>query len=123
MSAAVFEYLATSSMARLRPKMPAPEPPTSSGRHRPSSPASRKTAKMSSGYSPELSMARARGLTLSWANRRTEACKAESSGDSSKSMAGRLLRRRPPRFERGAGTGQVGQAVADGHGRQLFDRH
>ena len=49
MSAAVLEYLATSSMAMVSPRMPAPEPPYSSGMHRPSSPASRKASKMSVG--------------------------------------------------------------------------
>ena len=41
MSAAVFEYLATSSMAMVSPRMPAPDPPYSSGMHSPSRPASR----------------------------------------------------------------------------------
>ena len=35
MSAAVFEYFATSSIAIVRPRIPAPEPPYSSGMHRP----------------------------------------------------------------------------------------
>ena len=48
-SAAEFEYLATSSMAMARPRIPAPEPPSSVGRHRPSKPASRKASKMSWG--------------------------------------------------------------------------
>ena len=52
MSAAVLEYLATSSMAMVSPRMPAPEPPYSSGMHSPSSPASRKASKTSVGYSP-----------------------------------------------------------------------
>ncbi len=47
--AAVLEYLATSSMAIARPRIPAPDPPNSVGMHRPSRPASRKAAKMSSG--------------------------------------------------------------------------
>ena len=49
MSAAVLEYLATSSMATVSPRMPAPEPPYSSGMHNPSRPASRKASKMSVG--------------------------------------------------------------------------
>ena len=35
MRAAVFEYLATSSMATASPRIPAPEPPYSTGMHRP----------------------------------------------------------------------------------------
>ena len=45
--AAVFEYLATSSMATVRPRMPAPDPPSSVGRQSPSRSASRKASKMS----------------------------------------------------------------------------
>ncbi len=48
-SAAVLEYLATSSMAMARPRIPAPEPPYSGGMHRPSRPASRKASKRSAG--------------------------------------------------------------------------
>ena len=88
MRAAVLEYLATSSMAMVRPRMPAPEPPYSSGMHSPSSPASRKASKMSVGYSPVRSISRARGLTLSRARRRTVAWSSASSGERSKSIAG-----------------------------------
>ena len=49
-SAAVFEYLATSSIATVRPRIPAPEPPYSSGITRPSRPVSRKSSKRSWGY-------------------------------------------------------------------------
>ena len=49
MSAAVLEYFATSSMAIVSPRIPAPEPPYSSGMHRPSSPASRNASKTSVG--------------------------------------------------------------------------
>ena len=48
-SAAALEYLATSSMARARPRIPAPEPPYSSGMHRPRRPASRNASKTSVG--------------------------------------------------------------------------
>ncbi len=48
-SAAALEYLATSSMATARPRMPAPDPPNSSGTHKPRRPASRKASKMSLG--------------------------------------------------------------------------
>ena len=48
-SVAEFEYSATSSMAMARPKIPAPEPPYSVGRHSPSRPASRKASKRSWG--------------------------------------------------------------------------
>src|SRR5579875_3060279 len=94
MRAAVLEYLATSSMARVRPRMPAPDPTYSAGRHRPRSPALLKTSKMSWGYSPPLSMARARGLILSWASRRTVAWSSWSSGESAKST-GEGYRRTP----------------------------
>ena len=48
-SAAVFEYFATSSMATVRPRMPAPDPPYSSGITSPSRPVSRKSSKRSWG--------------------------------------------------------------------------
>ncbi len=48
-SAAVFEYFATSSTAIARPRIPAPEPPYSGGMHRPSSPASRNASNRSAG--------------------------------------------------------------------------
>ena len=67
----MFEYLATSSIARVSPRMPAPAPPYSVGMQRPRRPASRNTSKRSCGYSPDRSMSRARGATLSWAMRRT----------------------------------------------------
>ena len=51
MSAAAFEYLATSSIASVSPRMPAPEPPSSSGMQRPVRPASTKSSKRSWGYS------------------------------------------------------------------------
>ena len=47
--AAVLEYLAISSMAMASPRIPAPEPPYSTGMHRPSRPASRKASKTSVG--------------------------------------------------------------------------
>ena len=56
-----------------------PEPPYSTGMHKPSRPASRNASKRSVGYAPSLSMARARGLTLSWARRRTESRSSSSS--------------------------------------------
>src|SRR3954470_24858103 len=87
MRAAVLEYLATSSMAIVSPRMPAPAPPMSVGMHSPSRPASRNTSKMSWGYSPVSSISRARGLTLSWAIRRHVSCSACNSSDSSKSMS------------------------------------
>src|SRR5580704_10974802 len=87
MRAAVLEYLATSSMATVRPRIPAPDPPYSSGMHRPSSPASRNASKMSVGYELERSIARARGLTLSRARRRTVDCSADNSGERSKSIS------------------------------------
>ena len=58
MRAALFEYFATSSMAIVSPRMPAPEPPYSSGMHNPRRPASRNTANRSSGYSPVSSISR-----------------------------------------------------------------
>ena len=45
MSAAVFEYLATSSMARVRPTMPGPAAAVFLGMHNPSRPASREQRK------------------------------------------------------------------------------
>src|SRR5438132_420427 len=51
MSAALFEYLATSSMATARPRIPPPEPPYSVGITSPRRPASRKISKRSWGYS------------------------------------------------------------------------
>ena len=83
-SAAELEYFATSSMARARPRMPAPEPPYSVGMHSPRRPASRKASKTSAGYAPSLSMARALGFTLSCARRRTEFLSSRSSSGSSK---------------------------------------
>ena len=65
MSAAAFEYLATSSIARVSPRMPAPEPPRSSGMQRPVRPASTKSSKRSWGYSSVSSISRARGATRS----------------------------------------------------------
>ena len=64
MSAAVFEYFATSSIAMVSPVMPAPEPPSSSGMHKPRSPASLKSSNKSEGYSPDLSISRAARLHL-----------------------------------------------------------
>ena len=46
------EYFVTSSIAIVRPMMPAPEPPYSSGMHRPSRSAFLNSSKMSWGYSP-----------------------------------------------------------------------
>ncbi len=112
MSAAVFEYLATSSMATVRPWMPAPDPPCSSGMHSPRSPASRKTSNRSAGYSPLPSIWRARGFTLSCANRRTLCWSAASSGERSKSMAVEATRR----FRRHPG-------AASSRGRPLEGRH
>ena len=65
--------------------MPAPEPPSSVGRHRPSRSAWRNASKTSWGYSPVVSISRARGLIRSWARRRTESWRAASSGERSKS--------------------------------------
>src|SRR5437763_11025810 len=89
-SAALLEYLATSSMATARPRMPPPAPPYSVGITRPRSPASRKISNRSWGYSLDSSISRARGLTLSWARRRTLCCSSASSGDSSKFTTGTL---------------------------------
>ncbi len=50
MSAAVFEYFATSSIASVRPRIPAPDPPYSSGTTSPSRPVSRNSSKRSCGY-------------------------------------------------------------------------
>ena len=72
MSAHVLEYFATSSIATVSPRMPAPEPPYSGGMQSPRSPASRNAANTSSGYSPVSSISRARGCTLSRASRRTD---------------------------------------------------
>ena len=83
--AALLEYLATSSMAIAKPRIPAPAPPYSLGMHRPSSPASRNAAKRSSGYVPSRSISRALGLTLSWASLRTDCCRAAISSERSKS--------------------------------------
>src|SRR4051812_21498160 len=88
--AAVLLYLATSSMAIVRPRIPAPPPPYSVGMHRPRRPASRKTSNRSCGYSPVSSISRARGLTLSWAMRRTVDCSSASSSVRSKSMRWKL---------------------------------
>src|SRR5262245_2284672 len=87
MSAAVFEYLATSSIASVRPRIPAPPPPYSSGITRPSSPASRNTSKTSCGYVASVSMARARGATFSWASLRTVAWSSAYSAGRSKDIA------------------------------------
>src|SRR5947199_1742239 len=85
--AAVLEYFATSSMARVSPRMPAPEPPYSVGMHRPSRPASRNSSKRSCGYWPVSSISRARGWTLFWLSRRTVACSSASSSCNSKSTS------------------------------------
>src|SRR5207253_8899139 len=87
MRAAAFEYLATSSTAIDRPRMPAPEPPYDSGITRPNRPASRKSSNRSSGYSFDSSISRARDFTLSWARRRTDSWSATSSSDRAKSIA------------------------------------
>jgi hypothetical protein len=87
-NAAVLEYLATSSMAMVSPRMPAPDPPYSVGMHSPSSPASRKSSNRSWGYSPVSSISRARGRTLSWASLRTLAWRSASSSGRSKSIPG-----------------------------------
>src|SRR3984885_2210160 len=108
-SAAALEYLAISSMAMVSPRMPAPDPPRFSGMHRPSSPASRNASKRSVGYSPDLSISRARGLTLSWARRRTDAWSSRSSAGSSKFTVGTLAK--PCRRSRG-GSGRL-PALAD----------
>src|SRR5579862_1960777 len=55
--------------------------------HSPSSPASRKASKRSAGYSPLLSISRARGRTLSRARRRTTSRSCRISEESSKSTA------------------------------------
>ena len=84
-----FEYLVTSSMASTRPKMPAPEPPYSSGMQRPSKSALRNSWKMSSGYSPVLSISLARGAIFVWANWRTIWRRPSNSSDNSKSISPR----------------------------------
>src|ERR1700735_4165294 len=63
--------------------------------HSPSRPASRKASKRSWGYSPDLSMARARGLTFSWASRRAEDWSAASTSEREKST-GAGYRTAPP---------------------------
>ena len=65
MRAAACEYFATSSMAIVRPRIPAPAPPSSSGMHRPVRPASTKRSKRSWGYSlGRVDLARTRRDTL-----------------------------------------------------------
>jgi hypothetical protein len=81
-----FEYLVTSSMATVRPIMPAPDPPYSSGMHNPRRSALLISSKMSCGYAPVESIARAWGFTTFCASRRTLCCKSASSSVSSKSM-------------------------------------
>src|SRR3989440_4781557 len=88
MRAAAFEYFATSSMAIVRPRMPAPPPPYSSGMHRPVSPVSTNSANRSSGYFSVSSISRARGATRSCASLRTVAWSSASSSESSKSTTG-----------------------------------
>ena len=85
---------------------------------------------MSSGYSPLPSMARARGLTFSWAKRRTVACSCANSGDSSKSMpeASPARVRLVPEASAAAGVvdDQVAPAMTGRDRRQLpygRDRH
>src|SRR2546430_11065261 len=88
MRAAAFEYFATSSMATVRPRMPAPAPPYSSGMHRPVSPVSTNWAYRSSGYFSVSSISRARGARRSCASLRTVAWSSASSSESSKSTTG-----------------------------------
>src|SRR6202167_4898183 len=85
-SPSTLEYLVTSSIVSASPMMPAPEPPYSSGIHRPSRSARRNSSKRSCGYSPVVSISRARGLTLSWASRRTLCWSPSISSESWKSM-------------------------------------
>src|SRR5580692_9330168 len=80
------EYLVTSSIVSASPMMPAPEPPYSSGMHRPSRSARRNSSKRSCGYSLVVSISRARGLTLSCASRRTLCWSPSISSESWKSM-------------------------------------
>ena len=122
--AAVLEYLATSSMARVRPMIPAPDPPRSSGMHRPSRPAAPNASKRSLGYSPLRSISRARGCTFCWARRRTDCCSAAYSSDSSKSTrpdaTGRVGHRCRPRARSGAGgAGSTGRDRVGPHGGQV----
>ena len=126
MSAAAFEYFATSSIARVRPRMPAPEPPRSSGMHKPVRPASTKRSNRSCGILLGLvDLARA-GATRSCASLRTVACSSASSGERSKSIAGAAYRAglRAPRLREQGGacrardgnrlTGSLGTASQNG---------
>ena len=91
-SAAVLEYFATSSIASVRPMIPAPPPPYSSGTTRPSRPVSRNSSKRSCGYAAVVSISRARGATFSCAILRTVACSSASSGVRSNCIARQSLR-------------------------------
>src|ERR1700722_6071759 len=85
-SPSTLEYLVTSSIVSASPMSPAPEPPYSCGMHRPGRSARRNSSKRSCGYSPVVSISRARGLTLSWASRRTLCWSPSISSESWKSM-------------------------------------
>ena len=81
--------------------------------HRPSRPASRKASKRSVGYSPVLSISRARGFTLSWARRRTLSLQLGSARRAARSSTGATTRLRAAasRGHRGGNWADAGVAL------------